>query len=162
NGELMAMRTWVMAHLFWDTKQDVWALVKDFCDGYYGPAGADVYSYLRLFHDRLQQPGVHLHLYDAPTANYMPPELLKSADALFDHAEQVAAGPYKDRVQEARMGIRYVELMREKPSAASTPEQKATFHTHLDQFVQDLHRFHVTYTSEGGPADNWIAAMQKL
>jgi len=33
---------WVMAHLFWDPRQDVWGLVRDFRDGYHGKAGADI------------------------------------------------------------------------------------------------------------------------
>ncbi|MCA1597186.1 MAG: DUF4838 domain-containing protein, partial [Chloroflexi bacterium] len=161
-GAETTMRTWVMAHLFWNPHQDVWKLVKDFCDGYYGPAGADIYQVQQLYHDRLQQPGVHLHLYDPPNAGYLTPETLQQVSAHFDHALAVADTPVlHDRVEEATLPLRYVELMQTRPGKDATPEQRAAFKQKLDPFVADLQRFHVTYTSEGGPASNWIASMEQ-
>jgi hypothetical protein len=162
-GEMMAMRTWVIAHLLWNPKQDVWALVRDFCKGYYGAAGSSIYQYLRLLHDQLQQQNVHLYIYDSPNASYLSPTMLKKANQLFDQA-QSAVKSHPDelsRVQEARMGIRYVELMRGIPSAQSNQAAKEAFHTVLTQFTQDLQRFHMDYIAEGRPTSDWLAAIQK-
>ncbi len=161
NRELQAMRTWVMAHLFWKPQQDVWKLVRDFCDGYYGKAGADIYAYLRLFHDRLQQPDVHLHLYDPPTSTLFSADLLKSANAFFDHAEAVADSPeIKSRVQEARMGIRYVELAGHVPGKNATAADRDAFRARLDPFIVDLGRFKIASLSEGHNTDQWIRNMK--
>ena len=161
NGELQVMRTWVMAHLCWNPHQDVWPLVRDFCDGYYGPAGPDLYAYLQLYHHRLQQPDIHLHLYDPPTSPLFSPELLKSANSLFDHAETVANTPeLKRRVEEARLGIRYVELARHVPGDHATTADRAAFRARLDPFLADLARFKIAALSEGRTADEWIRPMK--
>jgi hypothetical protein len=161
NGALQIMHTWVMAHLFWNPRQDVWELIRDFSDGYYGKAGPDIYAYLRLFHDRLQQPDVHLHLYDPPTSPLFSAELLKSANALFDHAESIAeTAEIKDRVQEARMGIRYIDLVTHVPGDHSTPTERSTFRARLDPFIADIARFKIGNISEGRAVDDWIKTMK--
>jgi hypothetical protein len=161
DGELQVMRTWVMAHLFWNPRQDVWALVRDFCDGYYGQAGADIYDYLRLFHDRLQQPDVHLHIGDPPTSPLFSPEVLKSANDIFDHAEAAAENPkVKNRVQEARMGIRYIDLASHVPGKNATTADREAFRVRLDPFIADLGRFKITSLSERENADEWIKSMK--
>jgi hypothetical protein len=161
NCDLQAMHTWVMAHLFWNPRQDVWALVRDFSDGYYGKAGADIYAYLRLFHDRLQQPNVHLHLYDPPTSPLFSAELLTSAGDLFDHAEAVAETPeIRSRVQEARMGIRYIELASHVPDKSATAAERDAFRARLDPFIADIGRFKIASLSEGHNADEWIKKMK--
>ena len=161
NCELQTMRTWVMAHLFWNPRQDVWVLVRDFCDGYYGKAGTDIYAYLRLFHDRLQQPGVHLHLYDPPTSELFSAEVLKQANDLFDHAEATAESPeVKSRVQEARMGIRYIMLASHLPGKNATDAEREAFRDRLVPFIADLGRFKIASLSEGHNADEWIKQME--
>ncbi|HTV40686.1 MAG TPA: DUF4838 domain-containing protein [Candidatus Sulfotelmatobacter sp.] len=161
NCELQTMRTWVMAHLFWNPHQDVWALVRDFCDGYYGKAGNDIYNYLRLFHDRLQQPGVHLHLYDPPTSPLFSAGLLKSANQIFDHAETAADNPeIKRRVQEARLGIRYVELVNDIPGRNATMPEREAFRARLDAFIADITRFKIASLAEGHNSDEWIKNMK--
>ena len=163
NCELQAMHTWVMAHLFWNPHQDVWALVRDFCDGYYGKAGGDLYAYLRLFHDRLQQPDIHLHLYDPPTSPLFSPDVLKSANNLLDHAETVADSPeVKSRVQEARMGIRYIELVNRVPGKNATAADRDTFRARLDLFLTDIDRFKIASLSEGHSAEEWIKNMKAV
>lgn len=161
NCEFQVMQTWVMAHLLWNPHQDVWGLLRDFCDGYYGQAGPDIYTFLRLFHDRLQQPGVHLHLYDPPTAPLFGGGLLKQANDLFDHAEAVADNPVvKSRVQEARMGIRYLDLATHVPGPNAPAAERKDFRSRLDPFIADLARFKIALLSESHPADEWINRMK--
>ncbi|MGH7943087.1 MAG: DUF4838 domain-containing protein [Limisphaerales bacterium] len=163
NCELQTMRTWVMAHLFWDPHQDVWALVRDYCDGYYGQAGPDLYAYLRLFHYRLQQPGIHLHLYDPPSSPLYDAALLKKANQLFDHAEAVAENQeIKNRVQEARLGIRYIELATHIPGQNATATDRASFRARLDPFIADLQRFKIASISEGHTTGEWIQQMKTV
>jgi hypothetical protein len=150
-----------MAHLFWNPRQDVWALIRDFSDGYYGKASPDIYAYQRLFHNRLQQPDVHLHLYDPPTSPLFSVELLKSANDLFDHAEAAAETPQiKSRVQEARMGIRYIDLATHVPGDQATAAEREAFRARLDPFIIDLRRFKFSSLSEGHNADEWINKMK--
>jgi hypothetical protein len=161
NCEMQTLRTWVLAHLFWNPHQEVWPLIRDFCNGYYGRAGGDIYDYLRLFHDRLRQPDIHLHLYDAPTSPLFSAELLATAGRLFDHAESVADSPEVERrVQEARLGIRYLEIATHVPGANATPADRQAFRARLEPFIQDLGRFKIASLSEGHTADEWIRRMK--
>ena len=162
-GEMMAMRTWVMAHLLWNPEQNVWKLVQEFSNGYYGAAGRPIYQYLRLLHDQILLPNVHLYIGDPPNASYLSAAVLKKANQLFDTAQDAVKNDpeIENRVQEARMGIRYVELMQNRPSAKSSETEKAAFHKALNSFAADLERFHIDYTSEGGSAANWLARMNQ-
>lgn len=162
-GEMMEMRTWVIAHLLWNPKQNIWFLVQDFCKGYYGAAGSSIYQYLRLLQEQLRRPNIHLTIWDSPNAPYLSPAMLKKANQLFNRAEAaVKSHPVElSRVQEARMGIRYVELMRGIPSAHSDQAAKDAFHTLLTQFTQDLRRFHMNYIGGGKSVSDWLAAIQK-
>jgi hypothetical protein len=162
NCDLQAMHTWVMAHLFWNPRQDVWGLVRDFCDGYYGRAGVDIYAYLRLFHKQLQEPDVHLHLYDPPTSPLFSAGLLKSAGDLFDHAEAAAETPeIKRRVEEARMGIRYIDLACHVPGKDATTAEREAFRARLDPFITGIGRFKFKSLSEGHDAGEWIRQMKE-
>ncbi|HEV2392255.1 MAG TPA: DUF4838 domain-containing protein [Verrucomicrobiae bacterium] len=155
--DFQPMHTWVMAHLFWNPRQDVWSLVRDFCNGYFGKAGAEMYAYQRLFHERLQQPGVHLHLYDPPTSSLFSADLLKSANALVERAEADAENEtIRNRVQETRMGLRYIYLATHIPDSNTAPDQRGAYRTKLNSFIADLARFNITSLSEGHSAEEWI------
>jgi hypothetical protein len=161
NCDMQVMRTWVMAHLFWNPRQDVWGLVRDFCDGYYGKAGPAMYASQRLFHDQLQKPDVHLHLYDPPTSPLFSADLLASANMIFDQAEAAADNPeIKNRVQEARMGIRYVDVATHVPAKDAPTSEREAYKARLESFIADLGRFKITSLSEGHKADEWIKEMR--
>jgi len=162
NGEMMAMRTWVLAHLFWNPNQNVWSLIKEYCDGYYGHGGKYIYQYLRLMHDQFLKPNVHLFIYDSPHAAYLSPEVMKEANKLFDEAES-ATVYYPDelnRVREARISIRYVDLVDEIPNAQSTAQQKEAFLKKLKQFAEDINYYKFDYVSEGRPVASWITQLE--
>ncbi len=162
NSAMQPLHTWVIAHLVWDPRQDVWSLIRDFCDGYYGQAGPDIYAYLRLFHYQLRQPDVHLHLYDPPTSKLFSPALLSTANLLFDHAEAAAQTPkIRNRVQEARLGLRYIYLATHVPGRDATAAQRADFRARLNPFIADLKRFHFTSLREGHGAGEWISQMKR-
>ncbi len=59
---LSAMRFWVLGKLYWNPKLDVPKLMEEFCDGYYGPAGKEVLSYINLLEDSVAASGDKLGL----------------------------------------------------------------------------------------------------
>ncbi len=157
DGEMQAMRVWVLAHLFWNPHQDVWKLIKDFCDGYYGPAGPNIYAYLRLLHNAINQPNVHVYVYDSPTvAAYLSPALLKQADALFDHAASVVkTDELRSRVEQARMSVRYVEFEQALRAGTATGIDPAKLNSQYAALLDDIARYHVGYISEGHKTADW-------
>jgi Domain of unknown function (DUF4838)/Glycosyl hydrolase family 67 N-terminus len=111
-GEFMALRDWLIARLTWNPTQSVESLIKQFTDGYYGPAGARIREYIDLeegavarSHDRLtEKTPITLAMFDE--------SFLSRSDQIFDAAETLAAGtPYFDRVRQARMSIDYMILI---------------------------------------------------
>lgn len=156
DAEMQAMRVWVLAHLLWNPRQDVWKLVGDFCNGYYGPAGPDIYAYLRLYHAALQQPGVHVFIYDQPTAAYLSPGLLKQADALFDQAASAAnTAELRSRVEQARMSLRYVEFEQALKAGVPAGGSISPLQAQYAALLADIQRYHVDYISEGCTTATW-------
>ena len=50
---LHELRCWLEAKLMWNPDQDVWALAREFCNGFYGEkAGPIIYNYVKTVHDR--------------------------------------------------------------------------------------------------------------
>ncbi|OJF96342.1 hypothetical protein AX761_15825 [Rhizobium sp. 58] len=112
-AEFSALRAWMISRLLWDPQQDVNALVDEFCNLYYGPAAPAIKEYIRFYHDKIgrtddvlaEKTTVDMDMFDA--------EFVKRADALFDTAETSVRGTaYEARVQEARMPVDYVILLR--------------------------------------------------
>lgn len=49
-SDLVDLRSWLFARLCWDPSQDANKLIRDFCDGFYGPAGDTVYKGIMAIH----------------------------------------------------------------------------------------------------------------
>lgn len=162
-GEMQVMRTWVMAHLMWNPKLKVWKLIREFSNGYYGAAGPYIYRYLGLFSRQLQKSNIRLGIFDTPNATYLTPNILMKAEQLFRNARMAVKSNSTElsRVDQAELGVRYVELMRGVPTARSTMVEKAAFWNKLSRLVRSMQRFGVKYISEGRPVSDWIAAMQR-
>ena len=165
-GDMMVMRTWVMAHLMWNPKENVWNLVREFSNGYYGAAGPYIFQYLRLLSMQLRKPDGSLGVYNPPNKGaamtYLAPRILQLANRLFQKARRAVRPNSAElaRVQEAELGVRYVELMRTVPTAKATVAQRAAFREQLSRLVRDMRRFGVKYISEDRPVSKWITAMQ--
>jgi len=92
--QLLEMKHWVIQHLMEDPDADVWALVRDFSDGVYGPAGKFIYDYVKLLESRKRD--YMIQLYDTA--------FLSEGDRLLIEAEAAVGGkgPYFDRVRDVR------------------------------------------------------------
>jgi len=104
----------MIARLLWDPHQDLWALIADFCNKYYGPAGPEVLAYIHLMHDKLaatddvlsEKTTVDMAMFDA--------DFVSRADALFDTAEKAVTGTeYSANVRLARLPVDFVILRRQ-------------------------------------------------
>jgi Domain of unknown function (DUF4838)/Glycosyl hydrolase family 67 N-terminus len=136
-GEFMALRDWLIARLTWNPSQNIDALIEEFTDGYYGPAGARIREYIDLEESAVARSRDRL-TEKTPIALAMFNEnFLSRSDEIFDAAENLAAGtPFIDRVRRARMSIDYMILLAAnscKPSPqcdrfiASAPQRRERF-----------------------------------
>ena len=113
-GDFVRLRAWLLAHLMWDPRRDDRALIREFLDGYYGPAAPHLLAYLDLIHDAAERSGVYLRCYMTDTAAWLPPAELSAATRLFGKAQAaVAADPVlARRVRRERLVLDHVWLTR--------------------------------------------------
>lgn len=121
SGDLVELKWYLMAQLMWNPHQDVETVIRDFCNGYYGPAGPDMLRYVSAsqrpenfvnnependFHRGLQQkyPGFH-----TLTSSHAPmnPDKLEELDAILLAAVAKTGDqqPYLDRVRSSRLAL---------------------------------------------------------
>jgi len=100
------LHTWLLSRLLWDPGQDERALTREFLDGYFGPAGRAIESYLCLLSGAGAEARVRSwsHPHDA---EWLDVETMNRATVLMDAAEAaVAAGPVLlKRVRDARLSL---------------------------------------------------------
>jgi len=114
-SEFHELRTYLISKLLWNPEADTEALTADFVNGYYGPAGPEIFRYIRTLHDALDRSGGSLGIYGSPwdgVRTYLTPELLDVYDGIFDRAEAAVAGDpeLRLRVRTARLPVAYARL----------------------------------------------------
>lgn len=110
-SEMSEMRAWVLARLLWNPRQDDRALIREFLDGYYGPAAARLIAeYLELMAQAAQ--GVKMTCYAPTDAPYLRFETLALAESLWRKAEEAAAAHPEHlwRVKIGHLPVQYVWL----------------------------------------------------
>lgn len=87
-GEMEPLRTYVLSKLLWKPERDTDTLINEFLADYHGMAAACIRSYIDMLQDKVK--GIHMGIYEPPTALYLAPDILAKADALFNEAETLA------------------------------------------------------------------------
>ncbi len=114
-SEFVELRTYIIAKLLWNPDADVDAIIDDFVEGYYGPAGKYIRQYIDTMHDALDQSGGDLGIYGYPydgINTYLTPELIKTYESIFDEAEKAVKNKpdYLERVRIARLPLEFAIL----------------------------------------------------
>ncbi len=112
-GSFAALHAWVYGRLLWNPDLDGDALVRRFCDGYYGPeAGPLVYRYIRELHDSATRHPSFIGTKTNVLQPYLTAGLLIEADRLLAQAGRAARNPLQQqRVAIERMGVDWVMLL---------------------------------------------------
>ncbi|MFA6101727.1 MAG: DUF4838 domain-containing protein [Victivallaceae bacterium] len=123
---------WVMLKLFQNPHQDYRALVKEFCELYYGKAAAMMQQYLNQLDAELAQQKSFVHWNGPSTAfDYLTSRNLQAWQSSFDTMEQLVSNQpeYLSRVKETRMaldlatlGNQWNKFKKEYPDTSLTPE----------------------------------------
>ncbi|MGH8618836.1 MAG: DUF4838 domain-containing protein [Burkholderiales bacterium] len=118
-AEFSSLRVWMMARLLWNPKEDVAALVAEYCRYYYGDAGPFVQRYIDLMHAAIAKSGDVLAEKSQIDLAMLNLDFVRAADALFEQATAAVAGDpvWLAHVQEARLPLDYVILVRRKEYA---------------------------------------------
>jgi len=111
-GDMAPLKAWLLAKMLWDPSRDPDALIREFLNGYYGPAGPFIYEYLQVLHQDAAASPLHLGL-GAEVATAWPSyRAMVRANALFARAFQAVAGQpeLESRLRLARVAVLYTWL----------------------------------------------------
>jgi len=155
NGEMAALKAYILAKLLWNPNIDVDRHVREFLSAYYGRAAEPISSYLKLLHSQVKED-VHARIYDPPTAPYLNDEFLEEAEKLFDEAERLAEDEeVRLRVQVARLGVWYVKLVTNRVKGGAKREL-------LEKFLSIAKRAGITHISEWKTLEEWEREMKAV
>jgi hypothetical protein len=113
-GDLVVLKNWVWSKLMWNPDLDIDALIKEFCDGYYGPASADIQDYVNTLEDSVRKPVYkQYHEFESEPA-YLTPAVLTQLKAAISSAKAKTQGgqnaEYYRRVREVDASLEALEL----------------------------------------------------
>lgn len=151
--EMGYLRAYLLAKVSWNPDIDGYAVMRDFCNDFYGRAGKYILEYIRMLEDKVTKENIHVHIWANAVDAYLTPEIVAKADALFDQAEAAADSEIiLDRVQLARLSIDYVKLM--KPILNKQTKGKEAEHLKkLDDFIAKCKGYGIDSIREGQPLD---------
>jgi len=130
-ADLRDLKIWMMIKLLEDPYRDADALLQDFTDGFYGPAGPVVRQYLADLQGAAESAEAEVNWFPALSQyTYLTGEFLQRAQNTFDAAEAaVGADPVRrDRVRFARLPVDraclvlWPKLMRQWTASNREPE----------------------------------------
>jgi len=105
-GDLQNLRAWLVSHLLWNPYQDDKKLVREFCNGYYGPAGKYVYEYVTTMCKAGYDSPKFIGIYNGDLS-FLTLDVTNKSIGLWDKAETaVKNDPVKSqRVKKARLSF---------------------------------------------------------
>lgn len=163
-AEFSKLRMWVLANALWDpVHADGQALIKEFLDGYYGPAGTAIQNYINFIHTPGRaNPGISATCYSLLDSAWLTPEIIAGSEALLREAElAVRDNPLLlARVKHAHMPIWYMLLKRGPQSKtwAATVAKVGTLDivAMAENFSKVVAENNITQFSEGESIRNLV------
>ena len=148
-SEFSNLRIWLFGKLLWHPDRDPKALIRTFCNAYYGGAGEAVFDYIMTLHSfakKLEQP---LYLKTPPTAPYLREPILERLEAILDRGyRNVKNNPlFRAHLEEVYANLDYVRLLNSTDKAKRQKSKKrflAFLASHPD----------ITHYAEGAKLDS--------
>lgn len=109
-GEMGELRAWVLAQLLWNPRQDDRALIREFLEGYYGPAAGPIGKYLETMH--AASSGYYLGCFTKGAAPHRAVGPLLMAERLWQEAAAAVADDpaLNTRVRLGHLPVRFAIL----------------------------------------------------
>ncbi|MFC1739237.1 DUF4838 domain-containing protein [Planctomycetota bacterium] len=161
-GEFCELRNYVLAKLMWKPDIDVDAVIDEFVNGYYGPAGKDIRRYIDLMHDYVTQNKLEISIVGNPKqykSTYLSESMVEKYMQCFNAAEQAVKDDAELllRVQTAKIPVIYTKIFNEYGSV----EQRLEL---LEQFNSLCKTNGILKLNEGGypPSQFYNEQLEKL
>ena len=115
-GEFSALRGYLLAKCMWEPSIDAQAVIREFCEGYYGPAANAILTYIEEVHDAMEAAGGELSIFGGPLDakdTWMDEAHYARYNALAEEALAAVAGNAQllHRVKTAAMPIWYAGIV---------------------------------------------------
>jgi hypothetical protein len=151
------LRAWLIAHVMWNPAADEKALIREFMQGYYGPAAEPLLQYIELIHNAIERNNTYLTCYMGDTSAWLTYDDVRKACGLFaEAAAKVQDDPtLTARVRRARMPLDHVVLLRYAALKRTAKARKQPFFgpadpvAFCDDFIKSAHTFDIGNYSEG-------------
>ena len=164
-AEFAVLRAWVASRLLWNPKQNYYTLVKEFCDGYYGPASEYILEYIDQLHQSFLLSSERISSKQRITSNYLNLDFIILADSLLIQADSVAGGEYAEHVGEVRIGVDMTILLREhlyKAEAEKRGIQWKHDNERRERFERNIKKAGVTEYCEDASIKKLLEAMNVM
>ena len=134
-GEFAALRGYLLAKLMWDPNVDANAVIREFCEGYYGAAAEPIITYINEVTDAMEGAGGELSIFGGPLDakdSWMDEAHYTRYEALAQDALQAVCGSPEltFRVKTAVMPIWYAGIVLEYGSAEARLNRIRQFAAH--------------------------------
>lgn len=147
-GEMAYLRSNLLSKITWDPEVNGNAVMREFCDDFYGRSGKYIYEYVQMLLNKVTKDQIHMKIWSAPTEPFLTPEIITAADKLFDKAEAEAeSDEILDRIKHDRIPIQYVKFMQPVMNK-QVQGKEADFLKQLDDFVALCRSRGMTHISE--------------
>jgi hypothetical protein len=114
-ADMRDMKLWVLAKMLENPHQDYSALVREFTDGFYGPAGTYIRQYLAALETAAKASNADVDWFAAtPQFKYLTLDFLQRADKTYDRAAAAVKdnAVFSRRVRDARSSLDNIILQR--------------------------------------------------
>ena len=110
--ELKELRAYLVSKLLWDPDEDVEAIIREFTDGYYGPAGRYIREYIDYADTYLRREGMHTDCYANVAHPMFTSEFVTEAARIFDDAKEAVKDQpeYLQRVETSELPVIMLQL----------------------------------------------------
>ncbi len=149
------MKTWVLSKLLWNPKLETRKLMREYADGYYGPAGKYMYYFLDMCCKALNKTDTQLNcITGGNNIDYLSQKEMDRATVLFDKAEHlVVNNPTRlERIKIERLALDHAWILntsldRSRAGAARGMDMKSL----CEDFISRSKATNNFYIGEGIP-----------
>ncbi|MCE5322313.1 DUF4838 domain-containing protein [bacterium] len=162
HSELGELRAYLLSKISWNPDVDGEAIIKEFCDDFYGSSGKYIYQYITLLEDKVADENIHMQICEKPTCPCFSPDIIAKSDRLFAKAMSVAdSHDILYRVKQAYLPIKYVKLM-QPILRKETDGKEAEYEKRIDEFLDECESYGITRIKEGLTVDKARESFKKM
>lgn len=157
-GDLAPLRQYLISQLLWNPDRDPLKIREEFCNGYYGPAAAEVLAFLDLMDTEARNSKAHVFAQWEPDLS-LSGEFVRDGLNILEPARKKADTPaLANRIDLLLFPLWYMQLS--YPARFGAPDQAPELLKTIKTLIQ---KNHITTFNEGrNSVNNWLNRMDKM